>query len=95
MENKNNLVSLATLKRKLNEKNLSHLITDIDYSKQKYKKYRVTLKNGKPVNFGDKRYEDFIIHKDKERQKKYRNRHRSDKINDPNFPGFWSYHLLW
>ncbi|HNL16797.1 MAG TPA: hypothetical protein PKJ74_07255 [Chitinophagales bacterium] len=46
------------------------------------------------VSFGDARYEDFLIHKDKYRQFKYRQRHKNDNIDDPNYPGFWSWFNL-
>jgi len=37
---------------------------DLNYSNRINKKYMVTLKNGKKVHFGDKRYEDFLTHQD-------------------------------
>lgn len=90
----NNLVSLQILKNKISKLGLDDLINEIGYAKWP-KKYYVVLKNGKKVSFGDVRYEDFLIHKDKYRQFKYRQRHKNDNIDDPNYPGFWSWFILW
>lgn len=49
----------------------------------------------KKVSFGAKNYEDYTIHHDKERRKRYRLRHQYDKLDDPYSPGFWSYYVLW
>lgn len=49
----------------------------------------------KKVSFGAKGYEDYTIHKDKERRTKYRQRHSRDNIHDPTSPGFWSWWVLW
>jgi hypothetical protein len=51
--------------------------------------------NIKKVSFGATGYEDYTIHKDKERRERYRTRHKNDKINDPTAPGFWSWWVLW
>ena len=51
--------------------------------------------NIKKVSFGARGYEDYSIHKDKERRERYRMRHRNDKIKDPTSPGFFSWHILW
>ena len=47
---------------------------DLNYSNRADKKYVVTLKNGDKIHFGDRRYEDFLIHKDTERRMQYRKR---------------------
>ena len=39
------------------------------FSIQKNSKYVATLKDGKKVNFGNQKYEDFLIHGDEERRK--------------------------
>lgn len=51
--------------------------------------------NIKKISFGAKGYEDYTIHKDPERRQRYRIRHAHDHIDDPSYPGFWSYHVLW
>ena len=62
------------------------------------KKFRVTLENGRKVEFGAKGYSDFTIHKDPERMQRYLTRHKkredwSKKGIDT--AGFWSRWLLW
>ena len=50
----------------------------------------------KTTQFGDNRYEDYTQHKDKERRKKYRERHKKDLTKgDYMSPGFLSYYILW
>jgi len=39
---------------------------EIGYSQRKNKKYYVKI-NNKIIHFGDKQYEDFLIHNDKQR----------------------------
>lgn len=43
----------------------------LDYSKGKHNKYFVTLENGKKIHFGNRKYEDYLLHKDDGRRKKY------------------------
>lgn len=43
----------------------------VDYSDRKNSKYVVTLEDGKKVHFGSTKYEDYLIHHDEERKKKY------------------------
>lgn len=63
-------------------------------SKSKNKKWNI--KNGKTINFGQKGYEDFTIHKDPNRKKNYINRHKKrEDWNDLNTAGAWSKGLLW
>lgn len=56
------------------------------------------------TSFGDKRYQHYKDkigfyknkdHNDKERRKLYKDRHKNDNIDDPNYAGFWSWHYLW
>lgn len=75
---------------------------DLEASSRKNKKYVVTLKDGKKINFGDSRYQDYTMHHDKERRKNYRRRAAgiTDKqgnltYKDKKSANFWSYHLLW
>lgn len=49
----------------------------------------------KRVYFGDRRYEDYLIHQDRKRRARYRDRHAGDRIDDMRYPGFWSWHILW
>lgn len=69
-------------------------------SSNRLKKFDVYVENPltdkiKKVSFGAKNYEDYTIHKDKERREKYRQRHSKDKIDNHLYPGFWSWHVLW
>lgn len=71
------------------------------------KKYSVyVLKDGKIrlIHFGAIGYQQYYDkigryqaydHLDKKRRENYRKRHHKDNINDPSFPGYWSYHYLW
>lgn len=51
--------------------------------------------NHKIVHFGDSKYEDYTIHKDKDRRKNYRTRAKSFLTDDPTTPARLSYDLLW
>ena len=65
------------------------------------KKFRVTFENtGKHVDFGQKGYSDYTIHKDPKRMKRYLDRHRHMGENwsvatGKYTAGFWSRWLLW
>lgn len=60
------------------------------------KKWRVIFDDDTHTDFGAKGYEDFTIHKDEERKKRYLKRHEKDlETNDPTKPGFLSYYILW
>jgi hypothetical protein len=59
-------------------------------------------KRMKLIKFGHKKYEDFTTHKDKERRKRYRDRHRGVLTKDgkPAYKdkfqaAYWSWHVLW
>jgi hypothetical protein len=67
--------------------------------KHKYTAFIVYANNKtKTVKFGDNRYEDYTIHKDEDRMKKYISRHKKrEKWGKKNIetPGFWSRWFLW
>ena len=74
----------------------------LDYSKRKNNKYMVKLPNKKKVHFGSPEYEDFTIHKDEERRKKYLARAKKIKnkkgeltYTNPESSNYWSVNLLW
>ena len=74
----------------------------LDYSSRKNNKYMVTLPSGKKVHFGSSKYEDYTIHKDKERRDKYLSRAMKIKNKkgelthtNPESSNFWSVNLLW
>lgn len=56
----------------------------------------------KKVHFSSPKYEDYLIHKDEERRKKYLARAKKIKnkageltFENPESPNFWSVNLLW
>ena len=73
----------------------------IEKATAKNKKYKAIFyddqgKKLKSSNFGDTRYEDYTIHKDKERRERYRARHKKYlKTGDYSKPSFLSFYLLW
>ena len=52
-------------------------------------------KKVKTIQFGDKRYDNYTIHKDDKRKELYRKRHYRDNIDDPMSAGSLSWYLLW
>ena len=69
-----------------------------------HKKYDVFLDDKKLLSFGDNRYEQFRdklgFYKDKnhgdvKRKRAYRLRHQNDYIDNPLYPGYWSFRYLW
>jgi hypothetical protein len=74
---------------------------DIQDSWVGHKKFAVLYK-GRYIHFGDNRYEDYTIHKDKERRQRYRaraskitNKHGQQTYKLKTTPNFWAYHVLW
>ena len=53
------------------------------------------MKKIKTTQFGDKRYDNYTIHKDDKRKDLYRRRHHKDKINNAMSAGSLSWFLLW
>jgi len=68
-------------------------------SNRKFKKFAVDVKTkeGKivTVHFGDNRYSDYTIHKDKERRNNFRARHNCDTAKDKTTPRYWACEYLW
>jgi len=68
----------------------------ITASPLKTKKYRAYFDDKTHTDFGASGYSDFTIHKDPDRAKLYRNRHKKDlETNDPKRAGYLSYYILW
>lgn len=64
----------------------------------KGKRYTVYVPKGQTlqkIDFGSSEHENYTMHKDPERRRLYRLRHKNDRINDPTSAGFWSMHVLW
>jgi hypothetical protein len=62
------------------------------------KKYRVTLPNGRKVNFGAVGYSDYTKHKNSSRMQKYITRHRKAEDwtrSGVGKAGFWARWILW
>ena len=63
------------------------------------KKWRVVFENGSHVDFGQKGYSDFTLHKNPERMKLYLQRHRrmgeTWGKSGTHTAGFWARWLLW
>jgi tRNA U34 2-thiouridine synthase MnmA/TrmU len=62
------------------------------------KRYTIYVPKGNrliKIDFGSSEHENYTIHKDPERKRLYRIRHKNDHINDPYSAGFWAYHVLW
>ena len=73
-----------------------HRIYQLIRSPRLEKKFRIITPSGKHIDFGAKGYEDFTMHHDEERKKRYINRHQKHEYwDDPNTAGFWSRWLLW
>ena len=74
----------------------------LDYSSRKHNKYVVTLPGSKKVHFGNNKYSDYLIHKDKNRRERYlkrskgiKNKLRELTYKNPESPNYWSVNLLW
>ena len=76
-----------------------HYVVKLEKLHNKPKKYKAIVTNGtkkKTIQFGASGYEDYTIHKDKDRLHKYIARHESSESwSDPFTAGFWSRWLLW
>jgi hypothetical protein len=66
-------------------------------SNRKNKKWSVTI-DGKTINFGDDRYDDYTSHKDEDRKNRYIARHKSNEnwyASGIRTAGFWSRFFTW
>lgn len=72
---------------------------EIQTSDKPTKKYKVIITNGtrkKTIYFGAAGYDDYTIHKNDERKRRYIQRHsKREHWNDPKTPGFYSRWILW
>ena len=74
---------------------------EIKPSKAKNKKFTAIFyddqgKKIKTIQFGDSRYQDYTMHKDKQRRDKYRARHQKSLAKtDYMSPAHLSYYILW
>ena len=101
MSAKENILTGEEFKKLIkNAKNLG--AESLDFSSRKNNKYMVTLPSGKKVHFGSPKYEDFTIHKNKDRRDKYLARAKKIKnkkgeftYTNPESSNYWSVNLLW
>ena len=74
---------------------------EIKPSKAKNKKFTAIFyddqgKKIKTAQFGDSRYKDYTMHKDKQRRERYRNRHKRNLAKTTYMsPAHLSYYILW
>ncbi len=77
------------------------MITDIKKSKNMFKRFEVTMDNGKKFNFGLKNGYTYIDGADEKTQENYKKRHMGNNIerhlinNLIPSPALFSYYLLW
>ena len=65
-------------------------------SDKKEKKYMMEMPDDDMIHyFGATGYEDYTTHKDEDRAKLYRKRHRKDRINNKHTAGALSWFILW
>lgn len=77
-------------------KNLNLPAKKIELSNRKDKKYVVETLEGKKIHYGALGVDDFLIHQDEERRKRFHNRFRNNPSkDDPSSGLFWSSRLLW
>lgn len=73
-------------------------LIDLKSSTRKDKKFMAIFTIGnknKTTHFGQYGASDYTIHKDKERKKRYQERHKNDNINNPLSAGALSWYILW
>ena len=70
-------------------------LLSVKKSTRQYKKLMATFDDGTTTHFGDNRYSDYTIHKDKDRRENYRSRHASGKNASAKTADALAYHLLW
>jgi hypothetical protein len=71
-------------------------LVDVKKSPNKSKKFRAFFSDGTHTDFGFANAEDYTQHHDKERRKRYIQRHLKDlRTNDPQRAGYLSMFILW
>jgi len=69
--------------------------TQLLVSTRKNKKFMIASPEGKHIHFGDKRYEDYHLHKDEKRRKLFQTRNAKWKNRAKYTPAHLSYWVLW
>ena len=71
-------------------------VVDIQLSPLSKKKYRVYLSDGSHVDYGNINYEDFLIHRDKKRRKRFHARwSHHPNFNNIHSPVYYIVRLNW
>ena len=76
---------------------MNYYLEKADNNKNKYSVQFLnkTTKRINTIHFGNINYDDYTITNNDEKQRLYKLRHQNDYINDLNYPGCWSWWLLW
>jgi hypothetical protein len=89
------------MKKQLPDYNLARLYSlrlgasDFGYSNRKNKRFMV-IYEGKKIHFGDPEMDNYLIHQDQNRKKRFHQRFRNFKnINNPYSSLYWSANVLW
>jgi hypothetical protein len=70
----------------------------LERARNRVHKFVATFPDGHRVHFGRQGYQDYTIHKNKERMERYLTRHRKREnwsASGKYTAGFWSRHVLW
>ena len=95
MTNKHKYQQYIPIQIKL-AKQLRIKFISITISPVKAKKYRITLKDGSRIDYGAVGMSDYLIHRDKDRRKRFHDRFKNNKgYNNPYSGLFYSARLLW
>lgn len=70
-------------------------LVSISPSTRKNKKFVAEFSDGTKTHFGDKRYQDYTVHRDEERKRLYIARHKKEDWTDPQKAGTLSMYVLW
>lgn len=86
-------LELSIVKHKAKNLNIDG---DISISNRKDKRFVITLPTEEKIHFGHPDYDNYIIHKDDERRKRFQSRWKNNpNLKNRKSPLFYSYNLLW
>ena len=93
--NKNSLIKYIPYQMK-RARALGIPVYSITISPRTNKKYRITLLNGAVIDYGNPLYDDYLVHKNEERRRRFYARwmHHKD-INNPYSPVYYITRLNW
>jgi hypothetical protein len=70
-------------------------LISISPSTRKNKRYVAEFSDGSKTHFGDSRYDNYTIHKNEEKKRRYILRHSKEDWTDPKKAGTLSLYILW